>query len=140
MHTIRDGRDTACSVVTRSWGPDNLDEALRWWARKLERAFRATEGAPAASVLVIQHGGTAGDVTAKRSWRGSSRSSVWPDVPEIHDYFDEWATPGAPRSGAGGTTCQPTSCRPFEALYRRLATTSLPGATRTGEIRTAVQG
>lgn len=32
IHCIRDGRDTACSVITRPWGPSSFREAAGWWA------------------------------------------------------------------------------------------------------------
>ncbi len=31
IHCIRDGRDTACSVITRPWGPATFREAAGWW-------------------------------------------------------------------------------------------------------------
>jgi hypothetical protein len=31
VHCIRDGRDVACSVVTRPWGPKSYREAALWW-------------------------------------------------------------------------------------------------------------
>lgn len=37
IHSIRDGRDTACSAVTRSWGPQNYRKAAAWWANRVKR-------------------------------------------------------------------------------------------------------
>jgi hypothetical protein len=37
VHSVRDGRDVACSVVRQRWGATDLDDALEWWGRKLER-------------------------------------------------------------------------------------------------------
>ncbi|MEC4893966.1 MAG: sulfotransferase [Oscillatoria sp. PMC 1051.18] len=31
IHCVRDGRDVACSVIKRSWGPDNYVEVAQWW-------------------------------------------------------------------------------------------------------------
>jgi hypothetical protein len=35
IHCVRDGRDVACSAMTRPWGPQNLPEAAKWWAAKV---------------------------------------------------------------------------------------------------------
>ena len=42
LHLVRDGRDVACSVLRMPWGPNDLDSALDWWARRLEQGFAAT--------------------------------------------------------------------------------------------------
>jgi Sulfotransferase family len=44
VHTVRDGRDVACSVVTRQWGPDDPLEALEWWAKEMRAANVASRG------------------------------------------------------------------------------------------------
>ena len=54
VHSVRDGRDVACSVVPIRWGPTDLDEALDWWARKVEACFAACDGLPVDRVLVVQ--------------------------------------------------------------------------------------
>jgi hypothetical protein len=40
VHTVRDGRDAASSVTTKTWGPDSLLEGIDWWADRL-RAIEA---------------------------------------------------------------------------------------------------
>jgi Sulfotransferase family len=50
IHTVRDGRDVACSVVTRPWGPDNPLDALEWWADEMRAANTASRGV---NVLVV---------------------------------------------------------------------------------------
>jgi hypothetical protein len=35
IHTVRDGRDTASSVTTKTWGPDDLIKGIDWWADRL---------------------------------------------------------------------------------------------------------
>jgi hypothetical protein len=42
IHTIRDGRDVAASMVTKAWGPDTYDEALDLWATRLRAAARGS--------------------------------------------------------------------------------------------------
>jgi hypothetical protein len=35
VHTVRDGRDAASSVTTKTWGPDRIPAAIEWWAQRL---------------------------------------------------------------------------------------------------------
>lgn len=50
IHALRDGRDTAASVVGKTWGPRSLGAAIGWWAerlRSIEGGIRGSEdGAP----------------------------------------------------------------------------------------------
>jgi hypothetical protein len=54
VHLVRDGRDVALSVQRFPWGPDDVDEALDWWAIRLERGFAACDRTPAERILTIQ--------------------------------------------------------------------------------------
>jgi len=38
VHCVRDGRDVACSVLSRPWGPRTVGEAAQWWAQKAGEA------------------------------------------------------------------------------------------------------
>lgn len=40
VHCVRDGRDVACSVVTRPWGPSTHLAGGDWWARKVMDGLR----------------------------------------------------------------------------------------------------
>jgi hypothetical protein len=35
IHTVRDGRDAASSVTTKTWGPDRIVAGIDWWADRL---------------------------------------------------------------------------------------------------------
>lgn len=35
VHIVRDGRDAASSVTTKTWGPDRIPAAIEWWAQRL---------------------------------------------------------------------------------------------------------
>jgi len=35
VHTVRDGRDVASSIATMTWGPENVIDAIDWWADRL---------------------------------------------------------------------------------------------------------
>jgi hypothetical protein len=54
IHLIRDGRDVACSVPKRRWGPTTIEDSLEWWARNLALAERGTAQVPDESVLTIR--------------------------------------------------------------------------------------
>ena len=46
VHTVRDGRDAAASVTTKTWGPDTILKGIDWWAdrlRAIEAGVRGTE-------------------------------------------------------------------------------------------------
>ncbi len=44
VHTVRDGRDAASSVTTKTWGPDNILKAIDWWADRLRSIEEGIEG------------------------------------------------------------------------------------------------
>ena len=54
VHSVRDGRDVACSVLRFRWGLKDVDAALDWWGVRLERAFAATSTLPDDRLLAVQ--------------------------------------------------------------------------------------
>lgn len=54
VHVVRDGRDTAASVIGRSWGPSEPFAALRWWERRLTEAYRGLERSHTPGVLTVR--------------------------------------------------------------------------------------
>jgi hypothetical protein len=42
IHTVRDGRDVAASVATMPWGPNGIEDGLRWWAQRVLDAHHGT--------------------------------------------------------------------------------------------------
>jgi len=46
IHCIRDGRDIACSVMTRPWGPKTVPEAATWWKDKIESGVQYGKAHP----------------------------------------------------------------------------------------------
>lgn len=53
LHLVRDGRDSAASVVKKKWGPDRHLRALEWWYGRTLRAHRSFARCPAESVLEV---------------------------------------------------------------------------------------
>jgi hypothetical protein len=47
VHCIRDGRDVACSVATRPWGPNTHIEAAGWWKSQIIDAAKTARAFPA---------------------------------------------------------------------------------------------
>ena len=54
IHTVRDGRDVAASIVTQPWGPTTFDEALDVWATRLRAAHHGTRHADPQRLLTIR--------------------------------------------------------------------------------------
>lgn len=54
IHTVRDGRDVAASVVKLPWGPDDLIEALEWWGNRMVEAHKACRHADPERLLIIR--------------------------------------------------------------------------------------
>src|SRR5262245_19697682 len=46
IHCIRDGRDIACSVITRPWGPKTVPEAAGWWKGKIQSGVQFGKAYP----------------------------------------------------------------------------------------------
>ncbi len=44
VHTVRDGRDAASSVTTKTWGPDDVIKGIEWWADRLRSIDRGVAG------------------------------------------------------------------------------------------------
>jgi hypothetical protein len=44
VHAVRDGRDAASSVTTKTWGPDDVIAAIGWWADRLRAIEHGVRG------------------------------------------------------------------------------------------------
>jgi len=44
VHAVRDGRDAASSVTTKTWGPDEVIAAIGWWAERLRAIEHGVRG------------------------------------------------------------------------------------------------
>ncbi len=60
VHVMRDGRDTAASLVARGLVADER-EGLEWWARRCSQAERATRPLPGTALHVVHIEDLAGD-------------------------------------------------------------------------------
>jgi hypothetical protein len=121
IHTVRDGRDAACSVIRLEWGPSELHEALDWWASRLERAFAGCDRIPADRVLVVQmerllvhH--------REAEYRRLLDFIGLDDDPAMHRYFNDRMTVERAHAGRWRTEVPPGRLAAFEAHYDRLVT------------------
>ncbi len=132
VHMVRDGRDVAASVARRSWGPNDFDSALVWWADRLAAIQHASERADPARVhtarleslvgperhkhfaTLVEFLGREPDagmqqffesqMTPERSHPGSWRSGLDPaEQARINDLYDEQVS----RLAAMGVTIPP---------------------------------
>jgi hypothetical protein len=54
IHSVRDGRDVAASVVPLPWGPSDFHAALEWWCERLLEAEEACRGMTADELYVVR--------------------------------------------------------------------------------------
>mmetsp|Transcript_94724 Transcript_94724/g.277042 ORF Transcript_94724/g.277042 Transcript_94724/m.277042 type:complete len:1325 (+) Transcript_94724:83-4057(+) len=47
LHCVRDGRDVACSIMQRPYGPTTIEEAALWWAARVQTAVKWGRANPA---------------------------------------------------------------------------------------------
>jgi hypothetical protein len=54
VHTVRDGRDVASSLLTMPWGPDDLEGGLAWWAKRIRAADASMAAADRSRVHTVR--------------------------------------------------------------------------------------
>ncbi|MDX6662308.1 MAG: hypothetical protein QOG09_410 [Solirubrobacterales bacterium] len=54
IHILRDGRDTAASLVHQSFGPDRFKPALAWWEERLAATERGAAELPAERLMMLR--------------------------------------------------------------------------------------
>lgn len=53
VHMVRDGRDTAASVMNETWGPVEAEAAIFWWEDRMRRAHQALSQVPEDHVITV---------------------------------------------------------------------------------------
>ena len=120
VHMVRDGRDVAVSVTRRRWGPDDIDDALDWWARRLERTFAATANVPEPYVLTLQME----DLFVRDRERSLERLLAHVGLsgdPAIRRHFDEETTAGRAHAGRWRQLVPAERVAAFDAHHARAA-------------------
>ena len=119
VHSVRDGRDVACSVIAFQWGPSDLEAGLDWWARRLERGFRACDRLPTDRVLVLQ----LEDLVVRDRERLYSRLLEFvrlDDDPTTRRFFTDVMDPRAAHVGRWISDVPSDRRSAFQARYARL--------------------
>jgi hypothetical protein len=120
VHTYRDGRDVASSVVPLDWGPNDLAAALDWWADGIGRAFDAVARVEDGRALNLQL-----ESLLARNRDAEYRRLVdflgLADAPEMRAFFDERMTEAGADIGRWRTDVSPDDLAEFEAHHERLA-------------------
>jgi hypothetical protein len=119
VHVVRDGRDVACSVASQFWGPNDLDQALDWWARRLELGLAASERLPADRVLLVRMEELiAGD--REREYDRLLAFLGIDDDPVMRQYFDTSVVPDRAHIGRWTEQVPPERRVAFEAHHAAL--------------------
>jgi hypothetical protein len=106
VHTVRDGRDAASSVTTKTWGPDNVIDGIDWWADRLRRIDVGVRGeedgaeytlpADRLHVIVLDdlvHGDREPTYTGLLGFLGLDDEST------IREFFDDRMSPSTAHKG-----------------------------------------
>jgi len=121
VHTIRDGRDVAASVLTMPWGPGEPTGALEWWAGRMRLAQRGLDAAHPGRVHTVRfeelihldRDGTFNELVEFLGFRDHER---------LRRYFDIRMTPEASHVGRWRQQVPETEQAGFDRHYRELLT------------------
>jgi hypothetical protein len=114
IHAVRDGRDAASSVATKTWGPANALDGVDWWADRLRAVDAGVRGEedgafytlpPDRFLLVVLDDLVAGD--RQRAYGRLLAFLGVEDDPQMAAFFEREMTPASAhrerwRQGIGG--------------------------------------
>lgn len=106
VHTVRDGRDSASSVATKTWGPDRIAPAIDWWADRLRAIDAGVRGEEDGGSFTLGpdrlHTVVLDDLVAGDRDRAYDRLLGFlgvSDEPPIRDFFEQRMGAGAAHRG-----------------------------------------
>jgi hypothetical protein len=118
IHCLRDGRDTASSLVARNWQPD-MQEAIRWWGRRLRTARRTTKKIPRSQLLPLRL-----EALVQEERQGSYRRLLEflgvEDEDEMHEFFETSMTRKRAHIGRWRESLSEDEIDDFLELYREI--------------------
>lgn len=120
VHSVRDGRDVASSVVSMRWGPFDPIDAVRWWGRRLEKAFAASAAIPPTRSIVVQ----LEDLTTYARERELARLLAWAGLdedPDVRTFFEREVSPERSHGRRWRREVPPDRLEQFEAVYEGIA-------------------
>jgi Sulfotransferase family len=119
VHTYRDGRDVASSVVSLDWGPNDLAAGLDWWADGIGRAFGAVAWVDGRAMNLQLEDLLAWNRDAE--YRRLVDFLGVSDAPEMRAFFDERMTEADAHIGRWRAEVSLDDLAEFEAHHERLA-------------------
>jgi hypothetical protein len=107
-------------VTPLRWGPNDLERALAWWGRRVERGFARCERVPAERVLVVQME----ELVAFDRERQYERLLAFlgvADHPTVHTYFNTNVTEVNAHIARWRQDVPADQLAAFEARHARIA-------------------
>lgn len=125
IHILRDGRDTAASLVHQSFGPNRMRPALKWWEERLAATEHGARQVPPERLLMLRIEDLVSrdrDATYERLLEFAGID----DEEGIRWFFDRRLRPdraneGRWREGLGGRSARAVTRRYSRALERLIA-------------------
>ena len=126
IHALRDGRDSASSVTTKTWGPRSVGAGIGWWAdrlRAIEAGVRGSEDGADYSVPLERF-----RVVMLDQLVGSDRESTYlgllsflaiEDEPGMRDFFEREMTPTRAHVGRWREQLRPAGRVLVQRRYER---------------------
>lgn len=118
VHVVRDGRDSAASVVKKKWGPDRHLQALEWWYDRTLRAHRSLGRCPAESVLTVNMDALVLHDRDRQLDRLFAFLGCEPDA-AARRFFDEKVRADKAHQGRWREDVSPKLLKKFDEAYRR---------------------
>lgn len=126
IHALRDGRDSASSVTSKTWGPRSIGAGIGWWAdrlRAIEAGVRGIEDGAAFSipserfrvVMLDQLVGSDREVT----YSGLLEFLGIDDEPEMRGFFESEMTPSRAHVGRWREELRPAGRLWVQRRYER---------------------
>lgn len=118
VHLVRDGRDSAASVVKKKWGPDRHLQALEWWYERTLRAHWSLSRCPAESVLTVNMDALVLHDRDRQLDRLFAFLGCEPDKGSRR-FFDEQVRANKAHQGRWREDVSPKLLKRFDDAYRR---------------------
>lgn len=90
--SVRDGRDTAGSLVAKRWAPD-MEAGLAWWGARMRQVKRSTRRIPKSHLLVIRLERLVASTHRDDTYKRLLDFLEVEDQPQMREYFDREVTP-----------------------------------------------
>ncbi|MGI8726291.1 MAG: sulfotransferase [Solirubrobacterales bacterium] len=126
IHAVRDGRDSAASVTTKTWGPASVAAGIGWWQERMiaiEAGVRGSEdgagfGVPPQRFMPVLLDELVGG-GHERCYRGLLEFLGVDDEPGISAYFEREMTAEAAHIGRWRRQLGPVGRRRVDRRYER---------------------